>query len=76
MKEKELLEQQIVQYQRGIQRVNDATAETEKNVVRFTRENLTLGLNASKAEREMLTLRRSVKQLEESAKEPSQMAVT
>ena len=51
VKEKESLEQQIVQYQREIQRVNDARAETERNVVRLTRENLTLGLNASKAER-------------------------
>ena len=34
VKEKESLEQQIVQYQRELQRVNDAMAETEKNVVR------------------------------------------
>ena len=36
--EKGRLEQQIVQYQREIQRVNDATSEKERNVVRLTRE--------------------------------------
>ena len=40
LKEKESLEQQIVQYQRELQRVNDATAETEKNVVRLTKKTL------------------------------------
>eukprot|EP00919_Chromeraceae_sp_WS-2016_P013510 GHVR01031733.1.p1 GENE.GHVR01031733.1~~GHVR01031733.1.p1 ORF type:complete len:714 (+),score=95.88 GHVR01031733.1:463-2604(+) len=74
--EKELLEQQIVQYQREIQRVNDAASEKERNVVRLTRENLTLELNSSKAEREVLVLRKSVKQLEESQKEVSKVAVT
>ena len=74
--EKELLEQQIVQYQREIQRVNDATSEKERNVVRLTRENLTLELNSSKAEKEMLALRKSVKQLEESQKEVSKVAGT
>ena len=76
MKEKESLEQQIVQYQRELQRVNDATAETERNVVRLAKENLALGLNTSKAEKEVLTLRKSVKQLEESSKEASQLVGT
>ena len=74
VKEKETLEQQVVQYQRELQRVNDATAETEKIVVRLTKENLALGFNTSKAEKEVLTLTGSIKQLEESAKEPSQKA--
>ena len=73
--EKESLEQQIVQYQRETQRVNDATAEKERNVVRLTRENLALELNSGKAEKEVLALRKSVKQLEESKKEASKVAV-
>ena len=73
--EKEVLEQQIVQYKREIQRVNDATYEKERNVVRLTRENLALELNSGKAEKEVLALRKSVKQLEESKKEASKVAV-
>ena len=38
VKEKESLEQQIVQYPREFQRVNDATAETEKKVVRLIKK--------------------------------------
>ena len=74
VKEKEMFEQQVVQYQRELQRVNGATAEMEKNLVRLTKEKLALEYNTSKAEREVLTLRRSIRQLEESAKESSQKA--
>ena len=74
VKEKETFEQQVVQYQRERQRVNDATAETEKNVARLTKEKLALEYNTGKAEREVLTLRRSIRQLEDSAKESSQKA--
>ena len=73
--EKGRLEQQIVQYKREIQRVNNATSEKERNVVRLTEENLTLELSSSKAEKEVLVLRRLVKQLEESRKEDSRVAV-
>ena len=73
--EKGMLEQQIVQYKREIQRVNDATFEKERNVVRLTKENLTLELSSSKAEKEVLVLRRLVKQLEESRKEDSRVAI-
>ena len=43
-------------------------------MVRLTKENMALGYNTSKAEKEVLMLKRTIGQLEESAKEPSQMA--
>ena len=43
-------------------------------MVRLTKENTALGYNASKDEKEALTLKKAIKQLEESAKEPSQKA--
>ena len=47
VKEKAAFEQQVVQYQRELQRVNGATAETEMIVVRLAKENLALGFNTS-----------------------------
>ena len=74
VKEKEMLEQQTIQYQRGLQRVSDANVTTEKNMVRLTKESLALEYNAGRAEKEVFTLKKVIKQLEESAKEHSQKA--
>ena len=74
VKEKEMLEQQTIQYQRELQRVSDANVLTEKNVVRLTEESLAVEYNASRAENEVFTLKKVIKQLEESAKGHSQKA--
>ena len=72
--ESEKLEHQTVQYQREFQRVKDANALTEKNMVRLTKERLALEYSASNAEKEVLTLKKVIKQLEEAAGEHSQEA--
>ena len=74
VEEKEKLEQRTVQYQRKLQRVSDANAITEKSMVRLTKESLALEYSASKAEKEVLALKKVIKQLEESAKGHSQKA--
>ena len=74
VKEKELLEQQTMKYQRELQRASDANVFTEKNMVRLIKESLALEYNASRAEKEVFALKKAIKQLEESAKGHSQKA--
>ena len=74
VKEKEIIEQQTIQCQRELHRVSDANVLTEKSMVRLTKQSLALECNASRAEKEVFTLNKVIKQLEESAKGHSQKA--